>query len=591
MADRRTKLELTWIGKEDRPRLEPRILVEEAGKSHHAPFRASTTDVFDNRLIYGDNLLALKALQQDFAGAVKCIYIDPPFNTGAAMENYDDGLEHSTWLTLMRERLEYLARLLCAEGSIFVHLDDNEVDYLKVVMDEVFGRGNFINRITVDARAPSAFSTVNPGVFKAAEYILWYAKDRSAFSENPVRVPRGIDSAYRRWLMNPDDPCTKWQFSTLADAFAEQRSGTDRSPEAVERRYRKFVLDNARHVFRLASISDTGAGAPTLAAKAASLRQPGRVIEVGREGREPIYVLDGQQMAFYQKNVTTIDGELTASQPLTNVWTDIAWEGIANEGGVQFRKGKKPERLVRRCLQLASKPGDLVLDSFAGSGTTGAVAHKMQRRWIMIELGDHCDTHILPRLRSVVDGTDSTGVTTVSNWKGGGGFRYFRLAPSLLEKDQFGNWVVNRKYNAAMLAEAMCKLEGFRYEPSDAVYWQHGRSSETDFLYVTTQTLGRAQLQHLSDEVGSKRTLLVLCGAYRARNLDDFSNLTVRKIPKVVLDRCEWGRDDYSLEIRELPQRAADKGPTVASTRRGAARGVTPGQEGLFDDDQYQGKR
>jgi adenine-specific DNA-methyltransferase len=215
----------------------------------------------------------------------------------------------------------------------------------------------------------------------------------------------------------------------------------------------------------------------------------------------------------------------------------------------------KPEHLIERILTLASIPGDFVLDSFAGSGTTGAVAHKMGRRWIMVELGEHCHTHIIPRMKKVIDGMDKGGITEAVDWKGGGGFRYYRLGPSLLEKDQFGNWIINKKYNAAMLAEAICKLEGFTYAPSEEVYWQHGHSTENDFIYVTTQTLTREQFQRLSDEVGEGRSLLVMCGAFRIKNLDDFPNLTIKKIPKAVMNRCEWGKDDYSLEIKNLQVR------------------------------------
>jgi adenine-specific DNA-methyltransferase len=215
----------------------------------------------------------------------------------------------------------------------------------------------------------------------------------------------------------------------------------------------------------------------------------------------------------------------------------------------------KPEKLLHRILVLATESGDLVLDSFAGSGTTGAVAQKMGRRWIMVELGEHCHTHIIPRLKKVIDGEDAGGITKAVDWKGGGGFRYYRLAPSLLEKDRWGNWVINREYNAAMLAEALCKLEGFTYAPSDSVYWQHGQSTERDFLYVTTASLTHEQLQQLNDEVGRDRTLLVLCTAFRAR-ANAYENLTVRKIPKQVLSHCEWGHDDYSLQVENLPQAA-----------------------------------
>lgn len=219
----------------------------------------------------------------------------------------------------------------------------------------------------------------------------------------------------------------------------------------------------------------------------------------------------------------------------------------------------KPERLLKRVIEIATDPGDLVLDSFAGSGTTGAVAHKMGRRWIMVELGEHCHTHITPRLKKVIDGEDLGGVTKAVSWKGGGGFRYYRLAPSLLEKDKWDNWIINKGYNAPMLAEALCKLGGFTYAPSDLVYWQHGYSTEHDFVYVTTASLNHDQLQQLSDEVGLDRSLLVLCTAFRAR-ADRYPNLTVKKIPRAVLSRCEWGHDDYSLQVENLPQAPPPKG-------------------------------
>ena len=171
----------------------------------------------------------------------------------------------------------------------------------------------------------------------------------------------------------------------------------------------------------------------------------------------------------------------------------------------------------------------------------------------MVELGEHCHTHIIPRLTKVIEGTDPGGVTEATGWHGGGGFRYFKLAPSLLKEDKWGRWVISKEYNAAMLAEACCKLEGYRYEPSESVYWQQGRVNESSFLYVTTQQLSAEQLASLSDEVGEGRGLLVLCLAFRGK-ADQWPNLTVRKIPKSVLHKCEWGHDDYSLKVENLPK-------------------------------------
>lgn len=583
------KLELTWIGKDKRPKLEARILLEDTEKSYHAPTRSEQA-IFDNRLIFGDNLLALKALEQEFAGKVSCIYIDPPFNTGEAFENYDDGLEHSIWLGLMHERFKLLSSLLNKRGSIFVHLNDDELDYCKVVLDEVFGRSNFVNRITVEARSPSAFSTVNPGVFKSSEYILWYAKDKSEFIENSGRVSRSPDYAYNKWLDNPDEDFSQWRLVPLMDAYEKSPPSRSRRPDSLLEHFNDFIVNNAKQVCRLASISDSGAGERIVQLKKESLKEPGRVFKLERAGNlDDVYIIDGQQLIFYKKNVAEIDGKLSATALLTNIWKDIAWEGIANEGGVTFRKGKKPERLIKRCLELATNPGDLVLDSFAGSGTTGAVAHKMGRRWIMVELGEHCHTHIIPRLQKVIDGADQGGISKAVNWQGGGGFRYYRLAPTLIVNDAWGNPIINPDYNPEMLAEALAKLEGFTYKPSETLWWQHGFSSERDFIYVTTQTLSAEQLQALSDEVGENQSLLVCCAAWRgitaAQAAERFANLSLKKIPKMVLARCEWGHDDYSLNVANLPMAEPEcLSEKLPENRAKAAKGksAVENQEDLF---------
>jgi len=255
--------------------------------------------------------------------------------------------------------------------------------------------------------------------------------------------------------------------------------------------------------------------------------------------------------------------------------------------GIEPFPTPKPERLVQRVLSIATNPGDLVLDSFAGSGTTGAVAHKMDRRWIMVELGEHCRTHIVPRLRKVIDGQDPGGVTESTAWKGGGGFRYYRLAPSLMREDAFGNPVINPEYRPEMLAEAVCKLMGYTYAPSEQHYWQHGHASERDFLYVTTASLSHEQLRALSEDVGAERTLLVCCKAFRVK-AGVFDNLTIQKIPQTVLDRCEWGRDDYSLRIASLPQAELrpEAEPEPDSHRRHGPRAAGP----VRSDDLFGGE-
>jgi adenine-specific DNA-methyltransferase len=272
----------------------------------------------------------------------------------------------------------------------------------------------------------------------------------------------------------------------------------------------------------------------------------------GRDGWVPYY-------RVYAKGDTT-------SRPIESIWTHAeVGSNRTSKAEVKAIFGSKvfdtpkPEALLQRIIESSSDPGDLIMDSFLGSGTTAAVAHKLSRRWIGIEVLDHAHTLAAKRLRAVIDNEDRGGISGCVRWAGGGGFRFFRLAPSLLDRDKWGNWIVSNNYNPEMLAEAMCKLEGFRYEPDPEVFWIHGKSTETDFIYVTTQNLSRDQLRFISDQVGTERTLLICCGAFRAKR-DEFPNLTVKKIPKAVLRRCEWGRDDYSLNVESMsPVQVAKK--------------------------------
>ncbi len=554
---RKPKLELTWIGKENRPRLEPRILLEDPEKSYHAAHRVTEHDRFDNRLIFGDNLLALKALEQEFTGKIKCIYIDPPFNTHQAFEHYDDTVEHSIWLSLLRDRLNLLRRLLSPEGTLFVHIDDNELGYLIVLLDELFGRDNRLYAVTFKQGSATGHKSINPGCVSTTNFLLIYAKDRMCWNPNRVFTARERDDRYNQFIENVQEPFKSWRITTLTKAYASSKGLSEKDARALIKgkpdELDKFVIQNARNVIRLARPSYEGVSADARNLIDASKKQKDTIMRLPREDYSDIYLKGGERILFYTDKLKEIDGKLIAGEPLTTLWDDILSNNLHAEGGVEFPKGKKPEGLIKRVLELATNDGDWVLDSFAGSGTTGAVAHKMGRRWIMVELGEHCHTHVIPRLKKVVDGADSSGITEAVDWKGGGGFRYYRIAPSLLTQDKWGNWVISREFNAPMLAEALCKLEGFTYAPSDTIYWQHGHSTERDFLYVTTANLNHDQLQQLSDEVGSERSLLVVCSAFRGRK-EGYPNLTVKKIPKAVLARCEWGHDDYSLKVENLPK-------------------------------------
>jgi adenine-specific DNA-methyltransferase len=521
-----TKLELTWFGKDKRPTLEPRILLEDSKRSYHSSHKVNDNDQFDNKIIFGDNLLALKALEKEYYGKVDCIYIDPPYNTGSAFEYYDDGLEHSLWLSLIKERLVIIWNLLNPKsGSLWVSIDDREMPYLRILLDEICGRNSFIASNIWQKR----YSRENrAAIGDVHEYVITYAKDPKQFKELRNKLP--LNEKQAKVYKNPtNDPKGRWRTIPItaqsghatASQFYEITGPTGNvfnPPEGNCWRYSKNVFEK--------------------------LRAEGRIY-FGKKG-------DSQPTTI--RYLSEVDGAVP--------WTWWPHEEVGHtdeskkESLALFPRTPfdtaKPERLIERILHIATNPGDLILDSFAGSGTTGAVAHKMGRRWIMVELGEHCDTHIIPRMQKVIDGEDQGGISKATNWQGGGGFRYYSLAPSLLEKDQWDNWVINKEYKPEMLAEAICKLEGFTYSPSETEWWNQGYSTETDFIMVTTQNLSIEKLEQLSEAVGSDRTLLVCCTAFRC-NPDQFANLTIKKIPKMVLNRCEWAHDDYSLNVQNLP--------------------------------------
>jgi len=583
MSNNKQKLELTWIGKNTRPKLEPRILLEDAEKSHHAKERVSEDDIFDNMLIHGDNLLALRALEQSYTGLIKCVYIDPPYNTGQAFLEYDDGIEHSLWLSLIRERLQIIKNLLHDTGTLFVQLNDEEMAYCKVLLDEIFGRENFINQISIKTKntAGASGGGEDKRLKKNVEFILIYAKNYYAFEgfnevydeedlfeliqemedtgkswkHTSVLVDRGTPVETRTILDGSGQPIKVTKYKGVKRTTVKKLSQGKESQEQV-------YIDNFDSIF-----SDTNAQTSIrtrimdefIALEEDELLVSSYVPKSGKDKGQMVehfYISPTIRRVIWLKDsaVKTKNRVVKLEKTGTH-WEGFNWNNVNKEGGVVFTGGKKPEALVKKVLELATNPGDLVLDSFGGSGTTGATAHKMKRRWIMVELKDHCDTMILPRLKSVVDGTDQNGITKDVNWKGGGGFRYYQLAPSMLQQDKWGNWVINKQYNADMLGAAMCKLMGFKYAPSEEHYWIHGHSTENDFIFVTTQTLDHAQLAAISEEVGEKNSLLICCAAFRARP-DEFLNLTLKKIPQTVLNRCEWGKDDYSLNILNLPEQA-----------------------------------
>ncbi len=591
MTNRKTKLELTWIGKENRPKLEPRILIEDPEKSYHAQHRVSENDIFDNRLIFGDNLLALKSLEQEFTGKIKCIYIDPPFNTQQAFEHYDDGVEHSIWLSLMNERIKILHKLLSKDGTLFVHIDDNELGYLIALTDEIFGRENRAYIVTFKQSSVSGPKAVNPGLVTIHSSILVYSRNKKQWKPKKIYVPSKRDSRYNKYITNIESDYSNWKLVSLRAALARKEGVPTRElktlfgdKEGLDERLEEFVLSDPMRVTRTARVSPKDIHQSCRPMLEMSKQHLERVFKGERPNQSDIYFLNGEQLLFYSSKVKRMDDEWVTGEAASTIWDDLLSNNLHKEGQVSFQNGKKPEALIRRILDMCSQPNDWVLDSFAGSGTTGAVAHKMNRKWIMIELREHCDTHILPRMQRVINNQDDSGVTRGLKWKGGGGFRYYRIGPSLIVEDEWGNPVINSEFNAAMLAEAVCKLEGFTYLPSEEHYWIHGRGTETDFIYVTTQFMSVAVLSKLSDELGDDRSLLICCSAFRC-DPDQFPNLTIKKIPKAVLKKCEWGHDDYSLEIKNLPDAPEEPEDQHSSLAAGINRkfGKARSKSGLFD--------
>lgn len=528
----KTKLELTWIGKNERKKLEPRILLEDPSKSYHASQKVTDNDIFDNKLIFGDNLLALKALEQEYAGKVKCVFIDPPYNTGSAFEHYDDGVEHSIWLTLMRDRLEIIRNLLSDDGSLWITIDDNEAHYLKVMCDEIFGRSSFISSFAWEKDKGRRNDT---DISSAHDHILLYAKDRNIWKK--IRNPLPRTEAQKSRYKNPDnDPRGPW---------LQGDNGTAKSGSAA-----------AAYEITLPS------GRVVTPPKGNYWRFSKNTLEAALADNRVYFGKGGDSLPVIKRYLSEVkDGVVPRS------WLP-AEEAGTNQSAKRDHLRKllpdiepfatpKPEQLLKLVLHIATNPGDLVLDSFAGSGTTAAVAQKMGRRWITVELENTCHTHIIPRLKKVIDGEDEKGITSDVDWRGGGGFRYYKLAPSLIVKDKFGLEVINKEYNPEMLAEAVCKLEGFTYAPSEVDWWDHGYSTETDHIYVTTQSLSVDKLEALSEEVGSDRTLLVMCGAFRCE-AGRFANLTLKKLPKAILDKCQFGQDDYSLNVANLTDDTSD---------------------------------
>jgi adenine-specific DNA-methyltransferase len=559
------KLELTWIGKGDEPKLEPRILIENPEYSYGDPNT-------ENILIHGDNLLALKALEQDFAGKVKCIYIDPPYNTGGAFEHYDDFLEHSIWLNLMYQRINILYNLLDEKegSSLWVHLDDSEVHYCKVILDQIFRRENFIADISYERSGVGGIG--QGGTFiKTGEHILVYQKGQMNFNQvysyEPIEL--ATMKRYNKYISNYGERILVEEFISKSNNETvkvykhekyEIKSVSFRDylkcKDVIDAEYSSRFND----LFRTFLIQKENSFQQDLISR----MEKGCLYSVdytpsrGKSANIPTTLYyNNNELVGWLKDAALLndDNQVVKTNKLTNIWVhkDIPKADLPNEGGVTFPRGKKPEQLLKRILEMSTKKGDLVLDSFLGSGSTAAVAHKMGRKWIGIELGEQAITHCKPRFSSIIDGNDKSGITKTENWQGGGGFKFYTLAPSLLKQDKFGNWVISQEYNPDMLAAAMAKQEGFTYLPNEDKFWKQGNSSENDFIFTTTQFLTVKTLDSIYDDMSEGESLLVCCKAFQKECKNKYPNITLKKIPQMLLNRCEFGKDDYSLNIVNMP--------------------------------------
>ena len=573
MNNKKQKLELTWIGKDREINLEPRILVEVPEKNY------GDTNT-ENMLIHGDNLLALKALEQDYSGKIKCIYIDPPYNTGSAFEHYDDNVEHSTWLSLMKQRLYCLRNLLRDDGSIFIQIDANEMPYLKLLLDEVFGRNNFINFIDVKTKiAGVSGSHLGKSLQDNIEYIIGYAKNLENFVlyETPKKqkelmsyindmLENGKSWKYTSVLQDIDEGSFIKDFyagnGDKIRLFKHRTFNTVSINQIAKEKYdgdlKKAYYNYVDQIFRTTN-AQTSIRTKVIEETKNIDGENFSIQYIPTKGKNA-----GKMTTFYYKSnnlitwlkdvVVKIDNKLIKLDNMGNLWDDIQYNNLTKEGDVQFPNGKKPEMLLQRIFNMVTEEGDLVLDSFLGSGTTAAVAHKMGRRWIGIELGDHCYTHCEPRLQRVVDGTDQGGISKAVNWQGGGGYKFYELAPSLLKKDEFGEWIIEPKYDAEMLAEAMAKNEGYKYSPDGNNPYKQGYSTEKDFIFTTTQFITAELLNKIQHELKEDESLLICTTHYEENCIDKFSNITVKKIPQSLLKRCEFGKLEYNLNVTEETQ-------------------------------------
>ena len=553
------KLELTWYGKENQIKIEPRLLIENKKLSN-----TSMDENTENMLIHGDNLLALKALMKDYAGSIKCIYIDPPFNTGQAFEKYDDNLEHSIWLNLMYHRFRYLHQLLESNGMFWIHLDDIEVHYCKVLLDEIFSRQNFVSHITYER---SAVAGLGQGGYlvNTTEHILLYKKGALPNKENYSFEELGFNiiKRYNHYV-------TSFGTRKLVREFVAKSNGETvrvyehsgvtietislKDPKKREKEIRKAFADHIDTLFRGNRVQKENEFQNDIIAglDKDKFYSVDYIPSRGKnEGKETTLYYNNCELLSWLKDTTTVnEGMLTKSTKMTTLWkhAEIPKADIANEGGVDFPRSKKPEQLLKRIIEMSTEPGDIILDSFLGSGTTAAVAHKMGRKYIGIEMGDHAYSLCKKRLDDVITGKEKSGISKTINWQGGGGYRFYELAPTLIKTDSFGEEIINPEYDADMLASAVALHEGFVYEPDAEKYWKQAKGNEKSYLFTTTRHINSTYLDSIKDDMRDDEFLIIACKSFDSGVDKAYANIVIKKIPQMLLSKCEFDKT-YELNI------------------------------------------
>lgn len=573
------KLELTWYGKDEPIRVEPRLLIENAELSN----TAADPDT-QNMLIHGDNLLALKALEPKFTDQVKCIYIDPPYNIGAMNEYYEDLIEHSLWLNRMRPRIEILRNLLCDEGVIFIQISDEEQAYLKILCDEIFGRNNYVNMVSVNMKnvAGASGGGEDKKLKKNCEYILIYAKkyELMPLFNGPYTYTE-MSELIQQYL----DEGKSWKYTTVLVDHGEKEyfgSTADGDGNEIKVFLRKNVVTmSINQIAKRDGITTKEAykkyGISVFRTTNAQSSIRTRIIDYKKEKEidcqylsieyvpktgknrgkvyEQFYKDDICNLLVWLKDTSeVINGELYKKDLQGTYWDmNACMKNVAREGAVDFPQSKKPEKLIQQIIEMCTQLGDLVLDSFLGSGTTAAVAHKLGRRYIGVEMGNHAYSLCKPRLDSIIGGTDNSGVTKDAEWQGGGGYRFYEVAPTLINKDPFDEYVINEDYDANMLAAAVALHEGFRYQPDGALFWKQSVGNENSYLFVTTRHLNSTYLDSIKDTMEDGEYLIIACRSFDSGLDKAYGNITVKKIPQMLLERCEFGKTDYNLNIVHPP--------------------------------------